>query len=482
MGESPVQPAVASDLPVAIDVSLDRLQVTLAVQTGAVPKPADAAGILARLGEMGVKLTPANEEQVHELCRRKPNRTPVVVAQGTSPIHDTPPTVALISPLDATTPREVTAEEAVARVVPGKDGTDGVDVFGKPIPRRHCDALPPVGDNLKLASDGVTFVAAVAGVLRVRRQGASQLIGVATALNHKDDVTSDLGSLEYPGDVIINGSIRGGAIVRAGGSIRVSGDVEAEEVLSGGELLIDGAINARSQSHYTVAGDLIARAIQGARVDVGGSITVSTNILHSRIACRGRLKVDGGDIVNSHVTAGGGVVCQTIGAANFSKALIEVGIDERLRNFAHNGVPEIAAHRDKAARIRKTIEPLLKSATPLNPVQKNRVRALLLEADLLEQTADRMTLDLRAEFEFAATRFNSEVIISHTAFPGITLRFPGVETTLRMAIRGPCRIAAQATGGAARILLYENGKSTGVPLEMRQCADDWLDTIKRAAA
>jgi hypothetical protein len=66
-------------------------------------------------------------------------------------------------------------------------------------------------------------------------------------------------------------------------------------------------------------------------------------------------------------------------------------------------------------------------------------------------------------------------------YPGVTIRFPGAQTTARIILRGPCRICLEMQNGQSRIVLVQEGGS-GMPLELCKLAEDWRSLGRQLAA
>ena len=462
-------PTTAIDIPVSISVPEDGMSVRVAIRSGASIKALDAPMVIAHLTSLGVTLTTRGEAEIQELCRpRKAGRVapPVLVATGTPAVHDTRAYLQLIDPIGQVmeSSRQVKAGDPIATLVPHVAGRDGVDVFGKPIHRRQAEAVPVIDSSLTLAPDGRTYLAAIDGAIRVRGNGPAQEIAVIPCFIHAGDLVGgdDRGSsrrLHSAGEIIVDGSVTG-ATLQAGGDIRIVGQIENSTVSGEGRLCVRGVENTT----VDVAGDCFA-----------------AEITRSRIGCGGALDVEHGNIVGGHVIAAGGLCCKSIGSANLVKTLIEVGIDHRLRERLATVMPEMEARLTKAAKIRQAVEPLLRDAQALTPQQQLRVAALLAEADCIEEQAQKERRELRQEYATALARCKHEVRVSHIIHAGVTIRFPGVQTTVRIPLHGPCRVIMETTNGVSRIVLCEDGAEC-TPLELCHLDEDWRDASKELAA
>jgi hypothetical protein len=263
-----------ADLPVAVDIAQGSLSVRVSVDPDLGIRPTDAPLIVAHLMKMGVVLNARGEAEIRELCRPRksvPAAPPALVAVGTAAVDDVPAHLTLLPNIAATIfeSPQVKVGDPVATLVARRIGTDGVDVFGKPIHRRQAAAQPVVDESLSPSAGGKTFHAAIDGVVRTRGEGVARTIAILPCLRHEGDMAG--GSLVSPGEISVNGDVRSSTL-RAGGTIHVVGDME----------------------NSTAGCDkmLTASSLRGATID--GADVVASEIFQSRISCGGEVIVESG--------------------------------------------------------------------------------------------------------------------------------------------------------------------------------------------
>lgn len=147
----------------------------------------------------------------------------------------------------------------LARKIPGKPGVPGKDVFGRAIP------VPPMKDihlrpkkNVILSEDGLALIAGCSGQ-PVRVDKGSYLVEKVYTLNR--DVDLESGSIEFPGDVYVNGNVQDGLHIFAGGLVEIHGAVSHAEI--------------RAEK-----GMKIERTVHGGKISVGYKYVTHSEILH----------------------------------------------------------------------------------------------------------------------------------------------------------------------------------------------------------
>ena len=118
--------------------------------------------------------------------------------------------------------------DVLARKIPGKPGIPGKDVFGKELPAApYKDIQFHLKKNVVLSPDGLEVLASCAGQ-PVRLDERTYTVENVYVL--QKDVDLETGSIEFPGDVFINGNVQDGLRVHAGGKIEIKGSVSHAEI------------------------------------------------------------------------------------------------------------------------------------------------------------------------------------------------------------------------------------------------------------
>lgn len=144
----------------------------------------------------------------------------------------------------------------LARKIPGKPGIPGKDVLGKVLPAAGLkDFQFILKKNVVLSADGLEVVADCSGQ-PVRINERTYL--VENVYIQQKDVDLAAGSIQFPGDVYVNGNVLDGLRVFAGGKLEIKGSVSHAEIraekgvriyqnLVGGKVVIGGKFVVRSK-------------------------------------------------------------------------------------------------------------------------------------------------------------------------------------------------------------------------------------------
>lgn len=144
----------------------------------------------------------------------------------------------------------------LARKIPGKPGVPGKDVLGKVFPAAAVkDFQFRLKKNVYLSADGLEVVAACAGQ-PIRLDEKTYMVENVYVL--QQDVDLATGSIEFPGDVLIQGNVQDGLRIFAGGRLEIKGSVSHAEIraekgakiyqnLLGGKIVVGEKFVVRSE-------------------------------------------------------------------------------------------------------------------------------------------------------------------------------------------------------------------------------------------
>lgn len=220
--------------------------------------------------------------------------------------------------------RNVEAGEHLATKILGTPGQEGFNVQGQVLrAKKGKEARMPKGRNTKILEDGVTLVAEIDGKLEYDDHNV-YINSVYTVFG---DLDSSIGNVDFVGSVVVNGSIHSGFTIKAGGSVEVRGPVDDAVIISGGNILLSYGIQGTAKSKLVAKGDVVAKFIQNAHVEAGGSV-ITEAILHSTVTAGDsiRAEIGKGTIVGGSVAATNLVLAKSIGSPMGIVTAIQIGV------------------------------------------------------------------------------------------------------------------------------------------------------------
>ncbi|MCF6281891.1 MAG: FapA family protein [Candidatus Polarisedimenticolaceae bacterium] len=226
--------------------------------------------------------------------------------------------------------------EELVRLIPAKTGQDGYDVFANKLLADPPDNQPLTpGPGTQVSSDDPNLLIASQDGVPYRSENGMQ-ISEALIL---ESVNLEVGNIDFEGTVIANGDVAPNMTIKATDDVIVNGFAESCTIEAGGSITVCNGVLGQEIKHKNqtdisfstklIAGqDISIRHAQSARLQAKGTITVSSQLLHSHVTAdeglivggegQAKPKIIGGVIHAPSISAG------EIGTAASSKVLINL--------------------------------------------------------------------------------------------------------------------------------------------------------------
>lgn len=439
------------------------VQVHCAAESGA-PAPGPDQ-ILAALEAAGIEVTDGVRTRVAELAAKLAGglagaggRAPVepyLIAEGTAPVEaedgqfEWAPEYAQEQTAPAGDGQvdyfaqhkiiTVPPETVIGRLLSPRDGSPGRDVRGQAHPPRRLKGDPlRLGAGVRIADEATGQVVTTAGGRVVIDRGR---LHICELLEIPGDVDFSSGSIESCVDVTVRGTVRAKFSVRTTGSLHVDRAVEAAAIDVGRELVVRGGIFGQEQTGRVRAGGaVVAKLINEGMVRAGGDLSVTKEILNSRVYVSGHARFPRGALIGGRLYAREGVEAGVIGSEACVTTRLAVGRDVNMLRQIHR-LEQKAQELGKAAnQIRDAVAPLLANLKRLSPGQRERATELLAKADEIESQMD--VLRARAaQLAKAGSPVGTPYLIVHEClYPGVQLVFDARDVKIQRPVPGPVRI------------------------------------------
>lgn len=213
--------------------------------------------------------------------------------------------------------------DALLRRVPPQYGTEGMTVFGKPVPAPLPeDAVLYEGPGTKISEhDTDLLVAAFDGAATFYPDGTVE-VRTHKIINGNIDYTT--GNLTFSGDLHIKGNVRQGFSVKAEGNLTIEGDVEDSFLTSGGTIRISRGTSGAGNGIISCEGSLYVRHIENFTVNAQKDIFVADTILHSSVTTQKSITAK--TIIGGQISFGHSLHAESIGAVSETKTVLKIGI------------------------------------------------------------------------------------------------------------------------------------------------------------
>ncbi len=244
----------------------------------------------------------------------------------------------------------------LARKIPPSKGVPGMTVTGKAIEAKD-------GQDIEvLAGKGVVvspnnkdeWIADSDGQVIIK----DNKISIMALYEIPGDVNLSTGNLDFIGTIIVRGDVKDGFKVFAGEDLIVNGVVEGAELKCGGKLTIAGGVSGNDKAKIVCQSDGNIKYIRNAIVEIGGNLSTSQAIMHSKVTVGGKVTVAGkkGVIVGGQVIAGLEVNAASMGSNFATPTEIIVGEAIGLRDEIQKTDTELKASVENLDKTKKGIQ------------------------------------------------------------------------------------------------------------------------------
>lgn len=429
---------------IAVTVDEDGMRASVRVYPPGPLAPAlTSADVLGALAAGGVTYG-IDEAAIAELPFDKPGVHPV--ANGVEPVdgedgdvhfvveatHEIKPAPREDGGVDlyaAATIPKVRAGELLADVIPETPGESGWTVRGEELlARKGRPAKLPKSKNVELTEDGTQLVATIDGLLELSHTH----IAVRPDLTISGDVDFESGSVEFHGDVMVNGSVRPGFRVRAGGRVIISGDVDQAEVEAESLVWVRGAV-VGDRCVVRSNGDVKVRTVHEGRLEARGSVFVEKEANEATILASQDLVFEAprNRLVGGTAWVGHEVIAAEIGAVGEIATRVTAGVDpftaEEIQALHADRTTQLATLDRVKASVGQFIEKP-EAVEALDPDRRSAVARLLTAHDSLVERLDHIERRLE-ELQRRSEDDGEPRIVARLAMR------PGVLLTVRRARR-----------------------------------------------
>lgn len=300
--------------------------------------------VIEKLSAAGVR-TGIDEAKIRDLIVKKIYEQDVVIAQGKEAVNgedghyifyfdenyerDNKPTLREDGSVDYFNVKlfeKVSLGDKLAEYIEPTKGAFGYDVCGKllvPKPGRISPRLR--GRGFTVSDDGKTYYAQVDGKVEYRNYD----LNVSNVYSVTGDM--DAGSIDFNGDVTIDGGVHSGVTIHAMGNVFIGGYVEDAVIKADKDIIIKDGVNARESGLIEAKGNISARFFENARVISYGDIKCDY-MLNTNATAYGNIYLEGklGSVIGGDITGIRGVSVKSCGSDAFAKTVIRVGVTKEV--------------------------------------------------------------------------------------------------------------------------------------------------------
>ncbi|HBB42287.1 MAG TPA: hypothetical protein DCZ74_02100, partial [Treponema sp.] len=211
-----------------------------------------------------------------------------------------------------------------------QQGKGGKTIMGRYLEAKNGKDIPiPLGQNVKLDSDGCTILAACNGEVLLQGDKIS-----VEPVREERGVNIKTGHINFMGTVIVRGNVEDGFNIKADGNVEIYGTVGNSRIEAGGDIVISQGVSGRHEGYISTPKSLWAHHVENVKVEAGEYVIINDSIVNSEVTAMKKIVLKGkrAQIVGGHLFATEEITAKNIGSpAGGTETLLEVGLDPQAK-------------------------------------------------------------------------------------------------------------------------------------------------------
>ncbi|EMJ93211.1 DUF342 domain-containing protein [Leptospira alstonii] len=225
--------------------------------------------------------------------------------------------------------QSVAKDQKLAEKISPLPGKEGKNVLGEILPYDSGkEAEWKLGANVRLSLEGTSVHSLIDGRPILDRQGTIRVDEIC----HLENVDFSTGNVNFPGTIIVEGSIADGFTLETEGSIIVKKSVGKVFLKAGGDVVLSGGFMGRNGGLIESGADIYTRFVEQGRLIAKNTIFIEEASMHSELVAGESVVIHGGrgELIGGSCVAGKSVICTKLGAIAETKTSVSVGIRPEL--------------------------------------------------------------------------------------------------------------------------------------------------------
>ena len=232
------------------------------------------------------------------------------------------------------------------------------------------------------------------------------------------DVDNVTGDIMFPGAVYVKGNIRDGHTVNAGAGIFVGGVVDAANLQTNGDIVLECGVRGANKAVIDAGGNIRANFLENCTVNAGHNVTANS-ILHSRVMCGGELTLRGrhGALIGGKAVVKQAITAISIGSVVSTPTELYVGYEPETMLLYNRLLEEYAETAGRYEEMNRSVH-TLQTRGDLREDKKKHLLDLLRSRLMLRERLN----NLRKWFDDilpGMETHNGVIRVSHMIYYGV---------------------------------------------------------------
>ncbi len=316
--------------------------------------------------------------------------------------------------------KSVEKNSVIAEKIDPTLGEFGENIFGEIIPFETTKEEEwKLGTHTELSPDGKKLIATITGRPVIERGGTIRVDEICRLAN----VDYSTGNVDFPGTIIVEGSIVDGFQLRTKGSIFLKNSVGRVFLYASGDIILSGGFMGKNGGIIESDSDIYAKFVEQGKLSASRSIFIQEAAMHSELFAGESIVIKGGkgELIGGEAVAGKNISVLKLGAIVETPTKVSVGIP-----------PAILVQLDKIKReisekeeILKKVEQSKKKLTDIAAKKElsKEDQEMLEKLNEVEKKFQNQAHSLKSQYDSAVTSYEPDeeayVDVEQAIFPKV---------------------------------------------------------------
>jgi uncharacterized protein len=281
-----------------------------------------------------------------------------------------------------------------------------------------------IGTNCSLVEGDKKLISNIAGRPVLERDGTIRVDEVIQLEN----VDYSTGNIDFPGTIIVEGTIADNFTLRTRGSIFIKKSVGRVFLYAEKDIVLCGGVMGRNGGFIEAGGDIFTKFVEQGNLKATGSLFIEEASLHSNIVAGEGIVILGGrgELIGGEAIAGSFVSVAKLGAIVETKTSVVVGMPPQILDELKKMKEDITSKDEVLRKIRQSLQKIndnIINKKEISSEEKETLRKLLeLEKKYLE-----LSSSLKIQYESILSSYDCEdksyVEVEKFIYPRVNVNF-----------------------------------------------------------
>ena len=304
-----------------------------------------------------------------------------------------------------------------------EQGKGGKTVLGRYLEAKNGkDIAIPLGQNVRLAEDGCTIVAACNGEVLLQGNKIS-----VEPVREEKGVNIKTGHIDFMGTVIVRGNVEDGFNIKADGNVEIFGSVGSCRIEAGGDIVISQGFVGRHIGEIITPKTVWAHHVENGTINAGEYVIVNDSIINSEVNAKKKIVLRGkrAQISGGHLIATEEITAKTIGNAGGVETILEAGMDPEAKKHIvelQNNQKQLVTELEEVDKEIAHLEEQKKVRRALPKDKEENLSNLITRKQEINEQSDSIAQEIsQLETRLKDLKVVGKVNASGTVYPGVKI-------------------------------------------------------------